>query len=94
MKAFVVVLALATNLALNSFVFATGSYDIQITRVNGITYSVKLVNSYSDYYNKTLPGIFVSRKTAEQAGQTALKNLHQSDANDEPDPCSHDIRWL
>lgn len=90
----VVVIAVATSLLFNSVVFAKGKYEIQVTELDENAFSVALINSYSDYYNQTIQGVFASKIIAKQAGQIALESFLDSGVSEAPEPCSYDIDWM
>ncbi|MEE9333541.1 MAG: hypothetical protein V3U65_05570 [Granulosicoccaceae bacterium] len=94
MKVVAIVMVVATSLLFNSVVHGKGKYDIRITQLEQNKFSVALINSYSDYYDQAIQGVFASRVIAEQAGQMALDAFLNSGVDDVQEPCSYDINWL
>ena len=94
MKVAIIVISVVTSLLFKSVVCATGQYKIHIVELEENRFSVALMNSYSDYYDQTIEGVYASKIIAEQAGQIALDSFLSSDAGDAPEPCSHDINCL
>ena len=94
MKVPMMVIAIVASLLFNSVVFASGQYEIQITKLTENKFAVALIHSYSDYYDQTIEGVYASKIVAEQAGQIALHAFLSLDADEAPEPCSYDINWL
>ena len=94
MKATTLVIALVTTLIFNSAVYGKGKYEIVVTQIDDSAFSVALINSYSNYYNQMIQGVFDTRNTAEQAGKNALEKFLNSGADIEPEICSYGITWM
>lgn len=76
-----------TLLFASSISYATGSWNIEVAQVEDGSFVAMLKNTYSDYYNESVSGNFLTFGDAEKAAEQALLALRESGVHAEPANC-------
>jgi len=71
----------------SSIAYATGSWNIEVAQIEDGSFVALLKNTYSDYYNESVNGHFLTFGDAQAAAEQALLALRKSGVHAEPANC-------
>ncbi len=87
MKKYLIIYLIIIFLFKSSISYATGSWNIEVAQVEDGSFVAMLKNTYSDYYNESVSGNFLTFGEAEDAAEQALLSLHKSGVHADPANC-------
>ncbi|MEE9322902.1 MAG: hypothetical protein V3U76_20845 [Granulosicoccus sp.] len=87
MKKYLIIYLIIIFLFKSSISYATGSWNIEVAQVEDGSFVAMLKSTYSDYYNESVTGNFLTFGEAEDAAEQALLSLHTSGVHADPANC-------